>query len=372
MKIPFLDLKSINLREHESLMQACSDVLESGWFIQGEQVAAFEKEFANFCGAEHCIGVANGLDALILILEAYKLRGDLVTGDEVIVPSNTYIASILAITRAGLKPVLVEPHEETFNLDPVLVRKALTSNTKAIMHVHLYGQLSHLEQVKAICDEKGLLFIEDAAQAHGALLSNRRAGDWGGAAGFSFYPGKNLGAIGDGGAITSNDHELVEVIRALANYGSHKKYENIYKGFNSRLDELQAAFLRVKLRSLEGDNAHRRSIAEKYSEGIDNPLVKMPIHPSEAKAHVWHIYPVMVQERELFMEHLAEYRIQTLIHYPIPPHQQDAYKEWNSESYPISERIHQMEVSLPIGPTLKFEEVNRVIEVINSYSPDAK
>ncbi len=365
--IPFLDLKSINLRDKEQLMEACSDVLDSGWFIRGKHVAAFEEEYAAYCGTDHCIGVANGLDALILILEAYKILGVMKEGDEVIVPSNTYIASILAITRAGMKPVLVEPDEQTFNLDPLKVKKAISSKTKAILHVHLYGQVNHMAEMRSMCDEHGLKLIEDAAQSHGAILEGKRAGAWGDAAGFSFYPGKNLGALGDGGAVTSSDAELMKVIKALSNYGSHKKYENLYKGYNSRLDELQAALLRIKLPQLDDDNAHRRAIALKYSEGISNRQIALPRAPEEAQAHVWHIYAVRVENRDRFIQHMTDHGVQTLIHYPIPPHHQVAYEEWKSDSYPISERIHAQEVSLPIGPTMSMAQVDSVIAAVNSF-----
>jgi dTDP-4-amino-4,6-dideoxygalactose transaminase len=367
MSVPFLDLKQINIRDKEALMQAFESVLDSGWYIRGAQVSAFEAEYAAYCGASHCLGVANGLDALHLILEAYKLQGFMSEGDEVIVPSNTYIASILAISRAGLTPVLVEPDPRTFNIDPLKITAAITSKTKAVMHVHLYGQLSDIEQTRKTCDAHGLKLIEDAAQSHGALLACKRAGAWGDAAGFSFYPGKNLGAIGDGGAITCQDDELMNILKALANYGSQKKYENLFKGYNSRLDELQAALLRVKLPALDDDNVYRRSIASRYNSEIDNSLIELPSHPKEELAHVWHIYAVMVSNREEFMAHMKSEGVHTLIHYPIPPHHQAAYKEWSAATYPISERIHAQEVSLPIGPTMSVDQIDKVIKAANAY-----
>lgn len=369
--IPFLDMKAITARDKEALLQATAEVLDSGWFIRGKQVAEFEKEFASYCDTSHCIGVANGLDALILILEAYIHKGQLNLGDEVLVPSNTYIASILAISRAGLIPVMVEPSIESFNLDPSLLESHIGEKTKAILQVHLYGRISDVKRIREIADANELLLVEDAAQSQGAVSGGKKAGNWGHAAGFSFYPGKNLGAIGDAGAITTNDGELADIIRALANYGSHKKYENLYKGYNSRLDELQAALLRVKLKGLDDDNAHRRLLAERYNQGLDNDLIIKPAMPSEAEADVWHIYPILTENRQEFMEFLKEYGVQTLIHYPIPPHHQEAYAEWKTCSLPISERIHEQEVSLPIGPTMTVEEIDRVVELVNSFGKEA-
>ena len=365
--IPFLDLKAINLRDKEELMQAFSEVLESGWFIRGRQVEAFENEFASYCGVKHSIGVANGLDALILILEGYKTMGLMHEGDEVIVPSNTYIASILAITKAGLTPVLVEPDEQTFNLDPSKVEAAITPRTKAVMHVHLYGQLSHIEEMRSICDRHGLKLIEDAAQAHGAELRGKKAGAWGDAAGFSFYPGKNLGALGDAGAVTTDDDALAEVVRALANYGSHRKYENIYKGFNSRLDEMQAAILSVKLKSLDSDTQKRREIAKVYDVGIDNRRIQLPIWNSHLGNHVFHLYVIRCKERYVLKEFLFNNGIQTVIHYPIPPHKQLAYSEWNELSFPVTERIHDEVLSLPLNPVLSIDNQNYIIETLNRF-----
>lgn len=365
--ISFLDLKAINLRDKDALLLACSEVLDSGWFIRGAKVNEFEKSFASFCGTSHCIGVANGLDALILILEAYKVLGHMEEGDEVIVPSNTYIASILAITKAGLTPVLVEPDEQTFNLDPNNVEAAITPRTKAIMHVHLYGQLSHIEEMRSICDKHGLKLIEDAAQAHGAEMEGKKAGAWGDAAGFSFYPGKNLGALGDAGAVTTNDDALAEAISALANYGSHRKYENIYKGLNSRLDEMQAAILTVKLNSLDSDTLKRREVARVYDKGIDNPRIQLPIWNSHLVNHVFHLYVIRCEERDVLKEFLFDNGIQTVIHYPIPPHKQEAYSEWNELCFPLTERIHDEVLSLPISPVLSLEDQNYIIETLNRF-----
>jgi len=365
--IPFLDLKAINDRDRGAMLAAMQDVLDSGWYIRGEKVSTFEKEFSSYCGTEQCVGVANGLDALILILEAYKIMGLMVEGDEVIVPSNTYIASILAISKAGLVPVLVEPHPYTYNLDAHKAEAAISEKTKAIMHVHLYGQMSLIKEMRELCDSKGLKLIEDAAQAHGAVFHGRKAGAWGDAAGFSFYPGKNLGALGDGGAVCGSDHELMKTVKSLANYGSDKKYLNLYKGFNSRLDELQAAILSVKLKRLDADNTLRRKIATAYNSMIQHPEVTLPLHPEEAGSHVWHIYPVLVKRREDFMRYLEEHGVQTLIHYPVPPHKQQAYAEWASRAFPISEHIHATEVSLPISPTMTDSDVKQVIEKVNAF-----
>ncbi|MBE0472469.1 MAG: aminotransferase class V-fold PLP-dependent enzyme, partial [Methyloprofundus sp.] len=347
-KVPFLDLKTINQQYTNDFEQAFDQVLHSGWYIQGSQCKAFEQEFADYCGTKHSIGVANGLDALILILRAYKELGKLKEGDEVIVPANTYIASILAITENRLKPILVEPNEHTYNLDPGLIEKAITANTKAILAVHLYGQLADMPTINAIAQKHDLLVIEDSAQAHGAQIEGRKAGNWGDASGFSFYPGKNLGALGDAGAVTTHDDQLAQTIRALGNYGSHKKYENLYQGVNSRLDEMQAALLRVKLKHLDQETQRRQHIAEMYHAGIKNNAVALPIKNSTLniqhyESHVWHLFVIRTTEREKLQTYLTEQGIQTLIHYPIAPHHQKAYKNnqaWSNQSYPITEAIH--------------------------------
>jgi dTDP-4-amino-4,6-dideoxygalactose transaminase len=367
MNIPFLDLKKINLTYQQAFEQAFTRVLTSGWFIMGNEVTAFEKEYAHYCEAKHCIGVANGLDALILIIRAYKELGIFKDGDEIIVPANTYIASILAISANNLVPILVEPNELSFNINPELIEKHITAKTKAIIPVHLYGQMAAMNPINAIAEKYHLKVIEDAAQSHGALYENKKSGSVGHAAGHSFYPGKNLGALGDGGAITTNDDELAEVISALRNYGSHKKYENIYKGTNSRLDELQAAFLRIKLAQLDADNLKRNHVANTYLAHIKNPLVQLPSIDANNK-HVWHLFVVRVIDRSAFQSFLLAHGIQTVIHYPIAPNHQIAYKELASLNLPITEKIHQEVISLPISQVMTEEEVNEVIRVVNLFT----
>lgn len=373
MKIPFLDLKSINARNRAELISAAERVIDSGWYIQGEELKRFEAEFASYCGTQHCIGAANGLDALTLTLRAWKELGKLKDGDEVIVPANTYIASILAITENRLAPVLVEPDAATYNLCPHRTAAAITRKTKAILAVHLYGQLAPMPEIMELAEQHHLLVLEDAAQAHGASTSGRKAGSWGHAAGFSFYPGKNLGALGDAGAVTTNDSELAATIRALGNYGSHKKYENLYKGVNSRLDELQAALLRVKLSGLDADASRRRDIARAYAQRIQNPLLVNPIPPNAAQldllSHVFHLYVIRTNSRQLLQDHLSQGGVQTLIHYPVAPHKQEAYAEWSHLTYPITEALHEQVLSLPISPTMTDDEVSYVIEACNTYRP---
>jgi dTDP-4-amino-4,6-dideoxygalactose transaminase len=366
--IKFLDLLKINQQYEKEIQSAIKEVFDSGWYIIGEKTKQFEKNFASYCGAKHAIGVANGLDALILILEAYKVTGELKDGDEVIVPANTYIASILAITRNRLKAVLVEPDVKTFNINPDEIKKVITAKTKAIMAVHLYGQTADMKAILEIATQHQLKVIEDAAQAHGAMHLNKRTGNLSDAAGFSFYPGKNLGALGDGGAITTNDDRLAEVIRALANYGSHKKYYNIYQGTNSRLDELQAAILDVKLKYLDEDNAKRSKIADYYLRNIRNSSIKLP-YVAEYGSHVWHLFVVRVRSRDRLQQYLTQHGVQTIIHYPVPPHKQEAYKDWNHYELPVTELIHQEVLSLPISPVQTMEEAKRVVEVINEYKP---
>jgi dTDP-4-amino-4,6-dideoxygalactose transaminase len=364
--VPFLDLKKINQNCADELQQAFKEVLDSGWYILGESVKKFEKEFADYCGSKHCIGVANGLDALILILEAYKHLGVMKDGDEVIVPSNTYIASILAISKAGLTPKLVEPSLEDYLLDASLIEQNISANTRAILPVHLYGQLCRMDEINAIAKKYSLKVIDDCAQSQGAVYKGKRCGSLCDATGFSFYPGKNLGALGDAGAITTNDDQLAEVIRAYRNYGSHIKYHNLYKGVNSRLDELQAALLMPKLKRLDSENDKRRKVASCYLNKIKNSKIVLPkYHASEN--HVWHVFVVLTEKRDEFQQYLTSNGIQTIIHYPIPPHKQEAYKEWNSMSLPISEKIHQQVISLPISPVMTEEQINRVIEVVNNY-----
>lgn len=360
--IKFLDLYKINEQYREEIDSRIKEVLDSGWYLLGNQDKLFEQNFAAYCGVKHCIGCANGLDALNLIIKAYGFS----TGDEIIVPANTYIASILAISQNGCTPVLVEPSIETYNINPDLIKEKITSKTKAIMVVHLYGQAVEMEKIWEIAKKYNLKIIEDSAQAHGAIYQGRRVGNLGDASGFSFYPGKNLGCMGDGGAITTNDDELAEKIRAIANYGSHVKYCNIYKGVNSRLDEIQAGILDVKLKYLDKDNQKRREIAKYYRENIKNEKIILPSCKDE-NSHVWHVFTIRTNKREELQEYLKENNIQTLIHYPIPPHKQEAYKEWNNLSYPITEEIHKTILSLPISPVMTTEEVQKVAEVINDW-----
>ncbi len=326
----------------------------------------FEKEFANYCGAKYCIGVANGLDALILTLRAWKELGKLKEGDEVIVPANTYIASILAITENRLVPVLVEPDTVSYNLCPKNTEAAITPKTKAILSVHLYGQLADMPAIMDIAKRHNLLVLEDSAQAHGASIEGRKAGNWGDASGFSFYPGKNLGALGDGGAVTTNDDKLASTIRALGNYGSHKKYENLYKGVNSRLDEIQAAMLRVKLRYLDKEMDARRETANYYLQNIKNENIILPIVGNEDN-HVWHLFVIRTKQRDEFQKYLLDNGIQTLIHYPLAPHKQEAYKEWKEESLPVSEQIHDEVLSLPISGVQSLEDTTKIVKIINLF-----
>jgi dTDP-4-amino-4,6-dideoxygalactose transaminase len=367
MKVPFLDLKKINDSFQPELNEAMMRVADSGYYILGPEVEQFEKSFANYCGTKRCIGVANGLDALIIILEAYKILGKLKIGDQIIVPANTYIATVLAIVKAGLQPVLCEPNPETFNIEANSIEKLVTPKTKAVMVVHLYGQLTNMPGIHSLCLDQGLLLFEDAAQAHGAQVNGKRAGNWGDAAAFSFYPGKNLGALGDGGAITTNHQELADVIQAYRNYGSHKKYYNNYIGLNSRLDPIQAAILELKLSRLDADNQKRQEIAEQYNASIQNPKISKPKQPLDSKAHVWHLYVVNVEDRIGFQKHLDENNIGNLIHYPVPVHQQACFPEWKQLSFPVTEKIHESVISLPISPVMRQEEIDAVIRVVNDY-----
>jgi len=364
MTVPFLDLKAINAQYRDELLAAATRVIDSGWYIQGTEVKAFEEEFADYCGSKHCIGVANGLEALTLTLRAWKEMGKLKEGDEVIVPANTYIASLLAITENRLKPVLVEPDEATFNLCPEKTASAITPNTKAIVTVHLYGQICPMPELMQLADKHGLLVLEDAAQAHGASIGGRKAGNWGHAAGFSFYPGKNLGALGDAGAVTTDDEELAKTIRALGNYGSQKKYENLYQGVNSRLDEIQAAMLRVKLRHLDDEIESRRNVAEYYLDHIDNPEIQLPAVINR-EGHVWHLFVVRSAMRNELQQHLAEQGVQTLIHYPVPPHHQSAFHHWREFQFPLTEKIHQQVLSLPMGPLVDAGSLKYIVDLLN-------
>ena len=368
--IPFLDLKAINAQYRDELVDACTRVIESGWYIGGSELEQFEQQFAHYCGTKYAIGVANGLDALILTLRAWKELSKLNDGDEVIVPSNTYIASILAITANNLTPILVEPDLNSFNLDPIKIEAAITTKTKVILPVHLYGQLADMPAIMDIAKRHNLLVLEDSAQAHGSSIDGKKAGNWGDASGFSFYPGKNLGALGDAGAITTNDAELAKMLRALRNYGSHEKYKNLVAGINSRLDEIQAAMLDIKLKHLDKEVAHRRNIANLYIQGITNPLLTLPVEKISVEnytPHVWHLFVIRLEQRDALQKYLAENGVQTLIHYPIPPHKQQAYEEWNDLSYPIAEKIHSEVLSLPIGPTLSNNDVNKIIQLCNNF-----
>jgi dTDP-4-amino-4,6-dideoxygalactose transaminase len=360
--IPFLDLKLINLEYEESINEVLAKKVSSGWYILGEEVKTFEKSFAHYCETKHCIGVANGLDALVLLLKA----SDFPKGSEILVPSNTYIATILGISLAGLTPVLVEPDINTYLIDPEKIEEKITSNTKAILVVHLYGKCCEMEPINEIAQKNNLKVFEDAAQSHGAIYQNKKAGNLSDGAGFSFYPTKNLGAMGDAGAITTNDDNLASRIRALRNYGSGEKYIFDAQGINSRLDEIQAAILSVKLPHLDSENIIRRSIAKRYLTEIHNPVINLPFSGTVDK-DAWHLFVVRTRDRNKFREYLIQNKIGTDIHYPVAPHKQLAYKEWNNDSYPISEKIHQEILSLPLNTTLTEEEVSYIIEKINQY-----
>ncbi len=367
--VKFLDLQAVNARLRDELVEACTRVIDSGWYIGGSALAAFEKEFAEYCGTKHCIGMANGLDALILTLRAWMELGRLKEGDEVIVPANTYIASILAVSENRLVPVFVEPDEATFNLGAGKAEAAITPRTRAILPVHLYGQMADMPAIMRLAEKHGLLVLEDAAQAQGASIDGRKSGSWGHATGFSFYPGKNLGALGDAGAVTTNDDALAETVRALGNYGSKEKYKHRMKGVNSRLDDIQAAMLSVKLRHLDADNEIRRAIARKYIDRIHNPLIRVPEWKDEQR-HVWHVFVVRCRQRALLQRYLTDVGIQTVIHYPTAPHRQGAYSEYAHLDLPLTEAIHEETLSLPIGPSISDAEVDAVIEAVNAFAVD--
>lgn len=361
MTIPFLSLQEANAPYMDELKAAASRVIESGWYILGEELNSFEREFADYCGSRFCIGVGNGLDALILTLRAYIQLGKIAEGDEIIVPANTFIATILAITQNRLRPVLVEPDPRTFNIDPERVACAIGPRTRAIMAVHLYGQLAAMPELDAIARTRGILLIEDSAQAHGAMRDGVKAGSFGDAAAFSFFPTKNLGALGDAGAILTNDEVLAERLRALRNYGSKVKYYHEREGTNSRLDEIQAAMLRIKLKYIDDEIASRRQIAAAYLDGIKNSKIRLPFVAGDPATHVWHVFVVQCEQREALQRHLASREIQTLIHYPVAPHLQKAYPGLHDLSLPISEKLHREVLSLPLGPTLRPEHVGKVI-----------
>ncbi|MEM6517450.1 MAG: DegT/DnrJ/EryC1/StrS family aminotransferase [Bacteroidota bacterium] len=392
--VEFLNLQKINKRFEPEFNKVYQNFLDSGHYVLGAEVATFEKNLAHYCGTSHCIGVANGLDALTLIFKAYIHLGKLKQGDKVMVPSNTYIASILAVINAGLEPIFIEPDETTFNISPSEILRQINPEVKAILVVHLYGQLADMEAISAISEKHGLLILEDAAQAHGAVFSSefrvqssalgvgdatenlvsftnqvgnfKKAGNLGHAAAFSFYPTKNLGALGDAGAVTTNNHDLAETIKLMRNYGSSKKYINNIIGYNSRLDEIQAAFLNIKLKYLDADNAKRRKVANRYLSEINNPKVRLP-YCDGSENHVFHVFAVRVDNRDDFTSYLDKNEIGWLIHYPIAPHNQDALKTRNNLNLPITEAIHKTEVSLPLSPVLSDDEVQKVINSVNNF-----
>lgn len=365
--IKFLDLEKVTASHGDEINEAVARVTNSGWYLQGKENEKFEKDFAEYIGTDYCVGCANGLDALIWIFRACVEMGVMKPGDEVIVPANTYIASILAISENGLVPVLVEPDINTYQIDPERIEEAITPKTKAILIVHLYGQCAYTEKIGELCKKYDLKLIEDNAQAHGCKFKGRHTGSLGDAAGHSFYPGKNLGALGDGGAVTTNDEELAKTIRSLANYGSTRKYVFKYIGRNSRLDEIQAAVLDVKLKHLDTDNARRKEIAKMYIEGIVNPDIVLPQVP-DFDAHAFHIFPIRAEKRDELQKYLSDNGVQTIIHYPIPPHKQECYKEWNNLSFPITEQIANEELSLPMSPVMTDEEVAEVIGILNEWT----
>jgi dTDP-4-amino-4,6-dideoxygalactose transaminase len=370
MTVPFLDAGAINARYADQLKAAAARVIDSGRYILGDELAAFEEEFASYCGVRHAVGVGNGLDALSLILRGYKELGALKEGDEVIVPGNTFIATVLAITDNRLIPVPVEPDPITFNIDPSQVEAAIGPRSRAIMAVHLYGQLADMPRLKELATRRGLLLIEDAAQAHGASSEGRKAGSFGDVAAFSFFPAKNLGALGDGGAVVTDNDELLHRVHALRNYGSEVKYQHLYQGVNSRLDEIQAAMLRVKLAHLDEDIRHRRRIARSYRDLIRHPLIRLPDVVHE-ECHAWHLFVIRSPHRDALQAHLHARGIQTLVHYPIPPHRQPAYTNLRHVHLPLTEQLHREVLSLPIGPVMRNEDVDGVIAACQSFECNA-
>lgn len=364
--VKFLDLQKVTAKYADEIHEAALRVIDNGWYLQGKETATFEANYSKYIGTEHTVSCANGLDALIWIFRAYIEMGFMKPGDEVIVPANTFIASILAITENGLKPVLVEPDINTYQIDDSKIEAAITSKTRAILIVHLYGQCAYTDKIGDLCKQYNLKLIEDNAQSHGCLFKGRCTGSLGDAAGHSFYPGKNLGALGDGGAVTTDDNELIEVVRALANYGSIKKYVFKYVGRNSRLDDIQAAILDVKLRHLDEDLQMRKDIAKHYIDNITNPDIILP-QVSDRDSNVFHIFPVRCVDRDRLHDYLTANGVQTVIHYPIPPHKQECYKMWNDLSFPITELIHDQELSLPMSPVMSREEIDKVVEIINRF-----
>lgn len=362
--IPYLPLREINDLHDAELREAVNRVLDSGWYLGGEATHAFEQHYADYIGTRYAVGCGNGLDALRLIFRAYIEMGEMTPGDEVIVPANTYIASILAITDCGLKPVLVEPDIHTLQIDDKLIETAFSERTRAIMIVHLYGRCAYTLRMAVLCRQYGLKLIEDNAQAHGCTFEGRKTGSLGDAAGHSFYPGKNLGALGDAGAVTTDDEELAQLIRAIGNYGSHQKYVHDYQGLNSRIDEMQAAMLDVKLKYLDAENHRRQEIASLYINKVKNPLIRIPQCDRDC---VWHIFPVFCERRDLLQQYLRDNDVETQIHYPIPPHRQKCYREWNHLSFPITEQIHAQELSIPCHQALTNEEADRVVDLLNHF-----
>jgi dTDP-4-amino-4,6-dideoxygalactose transaminase len=365
--IKFLDLQKINLQYQEEIESKILDTNRSGWYLQGKETENFENNLKIYIQTKNCISVANGLDALRLIFRAYIEKGFMTSGDEIIVPIHTYIASILAITDNLLKPVFVEPNPDNFNIDITKIEENITPKTKAILIVHLYGNIVFNNQLKEIAVKYNLKIIEDNAQAIGASYNGIKSGNLGDAAGFSFYPGKNLGAQGDAGAVTTNDDELATIIRALANYGSNEKYVNKYKGLNSRMDEIQAAILDIKLKYIDVENKNRQKIAKRYCTEINNKKIKLPVYPTNENEHVWHLFVIQAENRSELQDYLAQNNIQTLIHYPIPPHKQEAYSEYNHLNFPLTEQLHNTVLSLPISPVLSDEEVSKIIITINNF-----
>ena len=365
--ISFLDLKKINLKHQTEIEAALLNTFRSGWYLLGNEVTKFEENLCNYIGTKNAIGVANGLDALRLIIKAYKELGYFDDNDEIILPSNTYIASVLAITDNNLKPVFVEPSLDNYNIDISEIEAAITPKTRAIIIVHLYGQVVFSDELKVLATKHNLKIIEDNAQAIGAKFNDLNTGNLGDAAGFSFYPTKNLGALGDAGAVTTNDDLLAVTVRTLANYGSSKKYENILQGLNSRLDEIQASVLNVKLKYLDDENIRRREIANLYCNNIKNKKIILPEYPENYENHVWHLFVIRTENRDRLQKYLLENDIQTLIHYPIAPHKQDCYPRFNNLNFPISEQIHSQILSLPMSPVLTDIEVNKVIQTLNNY-----
>ncbi|GAA6241623.1 DegT/DnrJ/EryC1/StrS family aminotransferase [Bacteroides fragilis] len=364
--IKFLDLQKVTQKYSDEIHEAVSRVVDSGWYLQGKENETFETEYSQYIGTKYTVGCANGLDALIWIFRAYVEMGIMQLGDEVIVPANTYIASILAISENGLKPVLVEPNIDTYQIDDAQIESAITSKTKGLLIVHLYGQCAYTDKIGSLCKKYKLKLIEDNAQAHGCMFCGRKTGSLGDAAGHSFYPGKNLGAFGDAGAVTTDDYELAKVIRAIANYGSTQKYVFKYIGRNSRLDEIQAAVLNVKLKHLDEDVIIRKTIAKYYIEHITNPDIITPI-VKDWDAHVFHIFTIRTKKRDELQKYLADNGVQTIIHYPIPPHKQECYKIWNELSFPITEQIHNEELSLPMSHVLTEEEIKKIVEILNQW-----